>query len=229
MAMAGSKGNPRDLVRDLMNLVSSSYVREDRKNRCMKRLLREGRKDIEEVIYRNDSDVKELTDEEVQEEEEEDPDSEFKRTDLESLKEGYSKVRCVLRRAGNVNPNNPPELIVFPRYLQRTSAAKDPELVRQANILFYGQFADYVHHLNDGLRKARAYERADCEYPACPGNCKVQRARESTLKFHAPSQFPKTLVVPCISEKTRFFGLYQLTTYNYVSCVSILFLFSCFY
>lgn len=113
---------------------------------------------------------------------------------------------------------DPPDFTEFPAELLGGSNSTKPKQKEMANKLWEKGKAKLFHHLTGGLVDTDALDEIYCD---CDGNCRVQRAKLSTLewnvKFHEAGIIKPIPFVPCVSKITEQLPLYEPQTIHFVS------------
>jgi hypothetical protein len=135
---------------------------------------------------------------------------------LDMVKGGYTKLSCFLKRVQTAS-KDPPQLHKFGKKFHELGAEKSTKLRKQGTTIVNKAWVKLWEHLVDGLHKKRVFDRFDC--PNCVGDCAVQNAHTSTIRFHEPttSAVGDTEIIPCVTNETRSLPQYTIRTVRYVS------------
>lgn len=140
---------------------------------------------------------------------------------LNLVNEGYIKMDCYMRRAPEVNVHHPPVFDEVPTAYLPTFVSKNDGMKNDLFKFLENQKRKLGAHLLDDLPINDILNRFDC--PKCIGQCRVQSARTSSLKFRKQTWADEPLIVPCVTECSRKLSLFEISDFNYVSSFYILF------
>lgn len=136
---------------------------------------------------------------------------------LDRIRGGYTKLSVFLKRVETVGSKDPPQLHKFGKKYHEPGAENSKKLCRQGKSIMTKAWTKLWDHLVDGLHKKKVFDRFDC--PNCVGECAVQKASTSTIRFHEPttSALGDMEIIPCVTNETRSLPLYAVRTLHYVS------------
>lgn len=143
---------------------------------------------------------------------------------LGTIDSSFTKLTCYLDRIQLVNSNDPPDIKRMARKYSAPTAKNDPALVAQGKQVIQKNWKVLCTHLVDNLhlkkiRGVKVFDRHDC--PGCIGDCVVQRARTTTIRFHEPSAHDpeENEIIPCITAGTIKIPKFSIVDIRYVRII----------